>query len=242
MKLNKQQAKHIALEICQNEDEKSLVPSFIEVCSFIAEFPSELSWRSSPKPDIKTVKGLTALATRYFHAYRRSDFPVEPSTIPDEMVSIIMEKAYGYTSDECQKIKLEHQRSMCAENCVGNLLERYFDSKLRESNWSWCCGEFVKAIDFLGKNENKEWIALQIKNRDNSENSSSSAIRDGTRIQKWFRSFSKDTKKGRNSFTNWDKLPTLMQGYNLNESDFKIFVNNYIESEKKIDQRFNNFY
>ncbi len=122
---------------------------------------------------------------------------------------------------------------MCAENCVGNLLERYLDSQLRTSYWNWCCGEFVKAIDFLGRNDNGEWIALQIKNRDNSENSSSSAIRDGTRIQKWFRSFSKDTKKGRVSFTNWQKLPPLMQGYNLNENDFKLFVSKYIEEEKK---------
>lgn len=237
MKFNKKNATKIAYSVCKDDDERSLISSFVEVCSFLAEFPNEMSWRTSKaapvKPDVNTDKGLTILANRYFDAYRRSDFPVEPSTVPDEMVSVIMERAYGYSDEECQKIKIEHQHAMCAENCVGNLLERYLDSKLRQSHWCWCCGEFVKAIDFLGRNKNGEWVALQIKNRDNSENSSSSAIRDGTRIQKWFRSFSKDTIKGRPSFTNWEKLPPLMQGYHLNENDFKSFVKSYIDSKKK---------
>ncbi len=236
MSFSKRQAQNIAGEMAIPEDEQSLIISFSEICSFLAEFPHELSWRTSKtkpqKPSLESEAGLQILANRYFEAYRRSDFPAEPNTIPDAMVSVIMQTAYGYTPEECERIKLEHQRAMCAENCVGNLLERYIDSQLRGSHWSWCCGEFVRAIDFLGKNEQEEWIALQIKNRDNSENSSSSAIRNGTHIQKWFRSFSKDTKKGRPSFTNWDKLPPLMKGYSLSEAGFKKFVTAYIESEK----------
>lgn len=236
MSFNKKRAVRIAEAISKSDDEKSLIPSFIEVCLFLSEFPGELSWRTSKanpvKPSVDTEDGMRALASRYFDSYRRSDFPVQPSTVPDEMVSVIMENAYGYSKEECQRIKLEHQHAMCAENCVGNLLERYLDSKLRDSHWSWCCGEFVKAVDFIGRNEKNEWVALQIKNRDNSENSSSSAIRDGTRIQKWFRSFSKDIAKGRPSFTNWDNLPSLMQGYDLNEEGFKSFVASYISSEK----------
>lgn len=236
MSFSKEKAQKIAKRVCASNDERSLISSFVEVCSFLSEYPDELSWRTSKnnpvKPSVEIEEGLTTLANRYFEAYRRSDFPTEPSTVPDEMVSVIMENAYGYSSTECERIKLEHQHAMCAENCVGNLLERYLDSKLRVSHWSWCCGEFVKAIDFLGRNENSEWIALQIKNRDNSENSSSSAIRDGTRIQKWFRSFSKDTKKGRPYFTNWENLPPLMRGYDLGEKEFKVFVSDYITKHK----------
>jgi len=233
LSFNKANASTIANNICINNDEKLLVNSFLEVCEFLSEFPTELSWQGKKnRPTVDDDAGLKVLANSYFSGYRRSDFPANPSTIPDEMVSIIMETAYGYSYEECKKIKLEHQHSMCAENCVGNLLERYIESKLRNSNWSWCCGEFVKAIDFIGKNEKGEWIALQIKNRNNSENSSSSAIRDNTNIQKWFRSFAKDTKKGRPTFTNWENLPPLMQEYGLSEDEFKLFVKNYIATEK----------
>lgn len=114
---------------------------------------------------------------------------------------------------------------MCAENCVGALLERYLDSVLRANGWHWCCGDFVKAIDFVGRNTDGSWLALQIKNRDNSENSSSSAIRNGTPIQKWFRSFSKT------GLTNWGNLPELMQGYSLSEEGFISFARTYLELE-----------
>jgi len=113
LSFNKKTARKIAEKICINDDEKTLISSFVEVCSFLSEFPDELSWRTSKinpkKPDATTDEGLEMLANRYFEAYRRSDFPAEPSTIPDEMVSVIMEKAYGYSAKECEKIKIEHQ-------------------------------------------------------------------------------------------------------------------------------------
>lgn len=127
---------------------------------------------------------------------------------------------------ESARIKQEHQQAMGAENCVGALLERYLDSVLRNHGWYWCCGDFVKAIDFISVDENRNWLAVQVKNRDNTENSSSSAIRHGTPILKWFRSFS------RTGSTNWQNLPLAMQGYGLTEAGFVAFVRAYIESEK----------
>ena len=115
---------------------------------------------------------------------------------------------------------------MVAENCVGTLLERYLDSVLRPHGWHWCCGNFVKAIDFVRQDHDGQWLALQIKNRDNSENSSSSAIRSGTNIQKWFRSYS------RTGNTNWHNLPPLMQGFQVSEQGFISFVRSYLHVEK----------
>jgi len=227
-----EELKSIAKRYCENDDELGMLDSFVDTWLFIDEFPQSFSWRGKQKPDIHTSNGKKTLAERYFSSYRRSDFPAEPSTVADEMVSVIMQNAYGYTSDECQRIKIEHQRSMCAENCVGNLLERYLNSKIMRNGWSWCCGEYIRAIDFLRKNEDDSWTAIQIKNRNNSENSSSSAIREGTSIEKWFRSFSKDTIKGRSSLTNWSNLPPQMKGYGLSENEFKAFVTAYIRAEK----------
>ena len=82
-----------------------------------------------------------------------------------------MEIVFNHSKSEMEKIKKAHLESMAAENAVGSLLERYLDSVLRTSGWAWCCGNFVRAIDFI-KFENGVWYELQIKNRSNTENSS----------------------------------------------------------------------
>jgi len=210
-------------------EERGLTDSFEEVCLFLKDHPDFLSWRGGNKPDVTSldVGSVRVMANKYFLGYRKSDFPAEPSTIPDPMVSHVLNVAYGYSESSLSRIRVEHQHSMCAENCVGSLLERYIDSKMRDHGWAWCCGEMVRAIDFVKYDENnKSWYALQIKNRDNSENSSSSRVRHGTKIEKWFRSFS------RRAETNWGGLPSLMQGYGLSEDGFKEFVKLYLESQK----------
>ncbi len=143
---NKELANEIALTITSNtERELGLAEAFVSVCHFLHENPDSLSWRSRKnRPNLYTSEGLTRLAEKYFSGYRRSDFPKAPGTVPDEAVSRVMRTAYGYSATQCKKIKLEHQHSMCAENCVGALLERYLDSVMRSQGWHWCCGDFIK--------------------------------------------------------------------------------------------------
>lgn len=203
-----------------------MVSSFIEICKFLAKNPASLSWRGESKPTVCEEEGLQRLAQKYVDGYFRSDFPATPGTVPDHMVSIVMQAAYGYTESDAERIKSEHQHSMCAENCVGALLERYIDSVLRSEGWVWCCGEFIRAVDFIRPNRSK-WDALQIKNRDNSENSSSSSVRNNTTIKKWFRTFS------RTGSTNWGNLPSAMQGFGLSEEEFISFVKAYLTQEKE---------
>jgi SinI restriction endonuclease len=221
----------LAREIAATYDEniiaeRGLIESFTEICHFLSDEPNFLSWRGKVAPSVADKEGLKILAERYYGSYRSSNFPALPGTVPDEMVSIVMQEAYGYSIEACKQLKIDHQHSMCAENCVGALLERYLDSVLRPQGWHWCCGDFVKAIDFIRRNQDGTWLALQVKNRDNSENSSSSAIRKGTAIQKWFRTFSKKEA------TNWVNLPPLMQGYNLSEEEFIVFVRRYLTAER----------
>ena len=206
--------------------DKTLEMQFVDVCSFLKENPERLSWRGKEKPNLNKLSGLEVLARKYIAGFLRSDLPSPPATIPDEMVSKIMNIVFGYSEKKCQEIKSQHQESMAAENCVGSLLERYINSILNSHGWAWCCGDFVKAIDFLYHNE-KGWYALQIKNRNNTENSSSKAIRDNTPIEKWFRTFSKKPE------TNWTNLPKMMQGYGLSEESFIQFVRDYLVKEKE---------
>jgi hypothetical protein len=224
MPFDKELAKTVAKALIKNADEAGLDDSFAHVAEFLYLHPEKFSIKKNP-PSLETEEGLTKLAKRYYKAYRKSDLPTAPQTVPDEMVSLVLEKAYGYTPEQTQIIKLDHQRAMCAEGAVGKMLERYLDSKLRKGGWHWCCGSFVKAIDFVRLGDDGEWDALQIKNRDNSENSSSSAIRAGTTIEIWFRTFSKTGE------SNWDDLPPLMNGYGLSDEDFAEYVESYITQE-----------
>lgn len=229
MSFNTSLALDVALTHTTDEgDEVGLADAFAQVCHYIYDNPDSLTWRSKiDRPSIHTVDGLNQLAIKYFQAYRHSDFPASGFTKPDPIVSLVLIEAFDYQPNEIDYIKRTHQHAMSAENNVGALLERYIDSILRPYRWFWCCGSFVKAVDFICRDQDGQWLALQIKNRDNSENSSSSAIRSGTTIQKWFRSFS------RREATNWSNLPPLMQGYELSEEDFQRFVRNYLQRERQ---------
>jgi len=61
---------------------------------------------------------------------------------------------------------------------------------------------------------------VQIKNSDNSENSSSKKVRKGTPIKMWFRRFSKKY------VYNWEELHVLMGSTDLSEENFLKFLDN----------------
>lgn len=161
-----------------------------------------------------------------FAKSREPRTPKTPSTVPDKMVSEILNIYYGIPQNQLEEAKKIHAESMGAENIIGDLLERYIASVIEPQGWIWCSGSTMKAIDFICPpiNNSGNWRLLQIKNRDNTENSSSSAIRLGTDIEKWFRTFSK--KEG----TNWDAFPCITGRNNLSEEGFIKFTNNYLGS------------
>ncbi len=196
--------------------------SFYEICCYLKENEKALSWRRKNMiVDFNSRQFLMLLAEKYLSGLARIDFPKMPTTVPDEVVSVVMETAFEYQVSDLERIKLEHQHSMASENCVGALLERYINSKLKSSRWIWCAGDFVKATDFLRKVD-EGWQVIQIKNRSNSENSSSSAIRQGTKIEKWYRTHAYTGE------TNWSALPESMKGHDLAELGFNDFVRQYL--------------
>ena len=70
MSFSREKAQEIANQVCNNDDERSLIPSFVEVCSFLSEFPDELSWKTKKdnpiQPSVDNDDGLNALANKYF--------------------------------------------------------------------------------------------------------------------------------------------------------------------------------
>jgi len=147
----------------------------------------------------------------------------KPNTIPDIAVSVVLQSYLELSKEKVEYIKETHQYSMAAENMVGFLLEKYIASILEDHNWIWCSGSVVKAIDFIKLNVDNTWEAFQVKNRDNTENSSSSQIRNGTDIKKWFRTFSRPSTKRKNN-TNWENFPEEEFRNLLSEEGFLSFI------------------
>ncbi|EXR20838.1 SinI family restriction endonuclease [Acinetobacter baumannii] len=204
-------------------------PKFQILLNFLEDNPDRLSSRSK-KLHLDSTDGINALHDYYLKAKNQKLLLSTPTTIPDEAVSVILQQCRGFSHEQTEKIKIEHQLSMSAENLVGALLERYIATVLEPHGWIWCAGDFIRAIDFIKYNKTKNlWEVVQVKNRDNTENSSSSAIRNGTTIEKWFRTYSKPSKK-RTGNTNWENFPEKEFRGQLSEEGFLSFIKTYLKN------------
>lgn len=171
------------------------------------------------------AKSLTDHAKSYAKS-RRVKPPGASRTKSDPLVSLVLNIYFEIPAEKLETIAAEHKYSMQAENMVGDLLERYIASVTEPLGWIWCSGSTVKAADFIKKHGNDGWTLLQVKNRDNSENSSSKAIRDGTDIKHWFRTFSQTGAK------NWEEFPEPGASEYLSEQGFVNFASNYLTELK----------
>lgn len=201
-----------------------LAQRYADLISFLALNPAAASgMRGTNAPAIGSVDYIV-LQAQNFAASRNPRAPQAPATVPDEMVSVILVSYFGINPADVERIKREHALSMGAENLVGDLLERYLASVMEPQGWIWCSGAMVRAVDFIKPPtyQGGPWSLLQVKNRDNSENSSSSAIRIGTEIEKWHRTFSKRVG------SNWDAFPDASLRQGLSERGFQQFVQQYL--------------
>ncbi|MGB3403974.1 MAG: SinI family restriction endonuclease [Microcoleaceae cyanobacterium] len=107
-----------------------------------------------------------------------------PQTIADPIIDVIINsRLQGLTLEHLEQIKYAHRLSMSAENILGLLLEEFLAEKLTDYGWYCCWGDVVRHVDFC----NIDGSLLQVKNRSNSENSSSSRVRISQPIEKWYR-------------------------------------------------------
>lgn len=144
-----------------------------------------------------------------------------PGTIPDPIVEeIIAACLTQLKSDDLNKITYAHRLGMSAENILGLLLEEYLAINLKNHGWHCAWGETIKSVDFV----NESGRLLQIKNRSNSENSSSSKIRYGTLIEKWYR-----IRADRLEYM-WDSINSICETNHLSEISFVNFVKETLSS------------
>lgn len=199
--------------------------NLIKLLAINPEAASKMRGKNSPA--VGTEAYIRAQAAS-FSSSRVPRAPEPPATVPDEMVSFIVHNYFNVPKENLERAKNEHLLSMGAENLVGELLERYLASVMEPKGWIWCSGSMVKAVDLIKPPAapGEAWKLLQVKNRDNSENSSSSAIRNGTDIDKWFRTFSKKTG------SNWGAFPDAEIHPLVSEVGFRKFVKEYLEALK----------
>lgn len=144
-----------------------------------------------------------------------------PGTIADPIIEeIIGARLVNLKQEDLEKIIYAHRLGMSAENILGLMLEEYLATNLSAYGWHCAWGETVKSVDFV----HEDGSLLQIKNRSNSENSSSSTVRHGTKIDKWYR-----IKADRVEYM-WDSLNEICGTDHLSEGAFVDFARATIAS------------
>jgi len=143
-----------------------------------------------------------------------------PGTIADPIIDTIINSRFPHLNDKALKqIKFAHRLSMSAENILGLLLEEYLAEQLVRFKWHCAWGESIRSVDFCSERQE----LLQIKNRSNSENSSSSRVRQGTTIEKWFR------VHANTGAYMWDELNQRFRVNDFSEDAFKAFVKRVLQ-------------
>lgn len=207
-----------------NKRAPELASNFVKIVHFVHDNPDlAVAFRGKTPPAFGSELYLDKLAEKYARGFDSKPLP-RPQTVPDPALAVVMEHGYLVDRGEIGTQIDGHRWAMVAENVVGDLLERYIYSELGEDDWIWCAGEVVKHCDFIrgGVGRGNRWESLQIKNRDNSENSSSSRVRIGTEIQKWHRTVS------RTGETRWDEFPVGSADVQLSEHGFQEYIIEYI--------------
>jgi len=143
----------------------------------------------------------------------------------DPAIRAIVKMATQATDKQADLQEIHHNLFMSAENVQGDLLEEYIDSVVYEHGWVWCKGDILRSVDFC----TEDGRLLQIKNKSNSENSSSSRVRIGTNIEKWHRLGTRIRAGERTPVYYWEELNRIIektsgQPCNMSEYDYINYV------------------
>lgn len=153
------------------------------------------------------------------------------SSCTDPAIGVIVQATQNWDPSAVKTGEAIHNLFMSAENIQGKLLEEYIAWKVRPYGFLWCEGNVLLAVDFFNTNGS---FLLQVKNKSNTENSSSSTIRAGTPIQKWYRLGTKTHAGKRLPTFKWSALNQIIgqhrtEGAHLpepamGEEDYRAFL------------------
>ena len=199
-------------------------------------------------PGIAGAKGPEDYISRWVKKYvdAISNLPSQRTAKPksactDPAIRTIVQQSQGLSAEEAEQGERIHNLFMSAENIQGNLLEEYIARNIRPYGFLWCGGNVLRAIDFCNTDGS---VLLQVKNKYNTENSSSSNIREGTTIEKWYR-LGERTRRGiKFPDFKWETLNEIInrcktEGENLDpcnmtEESYQAFLSTTVNGKNNI--------
>lgn len=163
------------------------------------------------------------------------------SACSDPAIRQIVMVTQNLSLQDASEQEKHHNLFMSAENIQGNLLEEYIAVNTRPYGWIWCAGTTLRAIDFCNRDGS---VLLQIKNKSNTENSSSSNIREGTAILRWYRLGTRTIQKKLYPAYKWDLLNRMINEHktagfqlppcSMNEEQYVQFITNIANRNPQI--------
>jgi hypothetical protein len=192
--------------------DQNLEKSFLNLLGFLSTNPEFIvKLRGNNPPDFGTLEYMAKTA-EMFAAGRIISAPVNSGKTSDPLLGGLFQQLNSSSDSEVENAIRIHGDFMVLENKVGKILEHYLAARLEPLGWVWCSGDFVDKIDFVKIVSGKGHELLQVKNKDVTENSSSSKGR-GT-VPKWAR------LKGKKAITDWQNFPDLDARKLVSEVDF----------------------
>jgi hypothetical protein len=178
---------------------------------------------------------------KYIDGHNQKPLESEINSI-GEIDEALLQHLVVYFSRDCddgESLALDaykqHFILMGLENLNGRVLEEYLKTILEPIGWIWCAGEVYRAVDFCYILEDKSDILLQVKNKYNSENSSSSAIRDSTPITKWNRLNRPRKSNPTKPLDNWPELQKIVNCDDVNDALTENSYLKYIDDNSNIE-------
>lgn len=189
-----------------NAVDSKIHKQFVKLMKFLSmnpEFQGKIRGKNPPAFGSDQYFEKTA---SMFSEGRHISPPMNSGKETDNLLKLLFQKLNPNLPLEISIATRIHGDFMVLENKVGKILESYLAHKLEPLGWIWCSGDFVDKIDFVKIDSKYSVNVLQVKNKDVTENSSSSKGRGN--IPKWSR------LKGKTADPDWQNFPDV-EGRNL---------------------------
>ena len=141
------------------------------------------------------------------------------TTVPDELVSDMLELIGGVEPHRRQQVQDQYNIQKQIEMKIGDFLEMYLLEHSFAFGWVQT-GNLIRGTDMIKKKTDGTWLKLQIKNSDNTINSSSAGFVVG-KAKTWAR---RNSTQGTHY---WHEFPDPQVRSLLSENAFRKFIKRY---------------